>query len=350
MRELTGSLVKLNQQLQSFRDRIKEVGLTGPVLVSVNGRLDRELSDLREIEENLKVEVEGAFSVDIPKGAKIASPLWAFYWSQSESEAQLESKSKKIHVRVGAGSEFSLVQYFAGEPSDSGQRSKNSLKPSHYSFETQVDQGARLQVVQILEPPTGVKQLVQSQGEVARDGYLEEFVLSKGLGGSQVESSVDLNGENSEAQLNSLCVGENDQTFDQYSLVRHHSPQTRSGQVSKGVLGGQSQASFNGKIYIALDAQMVESFQMNKNLLLSRNARVHSKPELEVHADNVKANHGSATGQLSAEQLFYLTSRGIEPGTARHLLIDGFTKELVERMSDVGLRQWVYSQLNRDLL
>jgi Fe-S cluster assembly protein SufD len=121
-------------------------------------------------------------------------------------------------------------------------------------------------------------------------------------------------------------------------VIHHLSADTTSDQISKGILSGNSKGVFTGKIHIHPQAQRVNSGQINRNLLLSPKAQIHSQPQLEIFADDVKCSHGSTTGQMSDEELFYFEARGIRPEKARTLLAHGFALEVVNKIKNKELK------------
>ena len=132
--------------------------------------------------------------------------------------------------------------------------------------------------------------------------------------------------------------------------MRHLKPHGRSRQLYKGVLKGKSRSVFNGKIYIEKDAQQIDSNQLNNNLILSQGAEADSKPELEVYADDVKANHGSAIGRLDEDQLFYLMSRCLSKAEAVQYLARGFVRDVSLHLQSRALRaeaeKWILTQFS----
>jgi len=115
-------------------------------------------------------------------------------------------------------------------------------------------------------------------------------------------------------------------------VIDHRQPRCTSHQLYKGILDGKSRAVFNGKVFVRHGAQQTDAQQTNKNLLLSNEARVDTKPQLEIFADDVKCAHGAAVGRLDEDELFYLESRGIRPTLARNMLIYGFAEEVIEKI------------------
>jgi Fe-S cluster assembly protein SufD len=140
-------------------------------------------------------------------------------------------------------------------------------------------------------------------------------------------------GENVVSNLNGLYVPGEDQLMDSHTVVDHRKPNSESHELYKGVLLGNSTGVFNGKIFVRPDAQKTNAFQSCKNVLASTRATMNTKPQLEIWADDVKCSHGTTTGQLNDEALFYLRSRGISLGNARTLLLLAFVQEVIDRVT-----------------
>ena len=141
------------------------------------------------------------------------------------------------------------------------------------------------------------------------------------------------NGSNCDSNMNGISILDNNQFADNHTFVDHKQPYCRSNEMYKGVYLGNSKGVFNGKIMVRPDAQKIDAFQSNNNLLLSDSATIDSKPQLEIYADDVKCSHGCTIGQLDDEALFYLRSRGIGLREARAVLTYAFASEAVNNMS-----------------
>ncbi|MCZ6634871.1 MAG: Fe-S cluster assembly protein SufD [bacterium] len=171
------------------------------------------------------------------------------------------------------------------------------------------------------------------------------------LGGRFVRNDVHsrLAGESSESTINGLYVLGNDQHVDNYTLLEHAEPNSPSHELYKGVLGGNARAIFRGKIYVHRIAQKTDAYQSNQNLLLSNNARVNTKPQLEIYADDVKCSHGATVGQLDEAALFYLRSRGISSDRAYRILIQAFTGEVLDQVRSEPVRECLSQLMDRKL-
>jgi Fe-S cluster assembly protein SufD len=154
------------------------------------------------------------------------------------------------------------------------------------------------------------------------------------LGGGLVRNNVHpvLAGEGSECLINGLFVGDGRQHLDNYMHVEHASPHCGSRQFYNGILDGHAHGVFHGRIVVHKDAQKTDAKQTNRNLLLSDDAQIDTKPQLEIYADDVKCTHGATIGQIEENALFYLQSRGIDEVSARRLLLLAFASECLDRM------------------
>jgi Fe-S cluster assembly protein SufD len=168
--------------------------------------------------------------------------------------------------------------------------------------------------------------------DVARDATYVSQTVTLGARLSRYDLSVALNGEGGCAQMDGLALISGRQLADTHTLIDHAQPNGRSAQLHKTIVDGAAHAVFNGRIYVRPGAQLTDSSQQSRNLLLSDKATVDTKPQLEIFADDVKCAHGATVGQLDAEQLFYLVSRGLPERAARNLLTYAFGASVIERI------------------
>jgi Fe-S cluster assembly protein SufD len=150
-----------------------------------------------------------------------------------------------------------------------------------------------------------------------------------------------LAGEGGECLINGLFIGNGQQHMDNYMKVEHASPRCDSRQFYNGILDGKSRGVFHGRIIVHKDAQKTDAKQTNRNLLLSDEAQMDTKPQLEIHADDVKCTHGATIGQIDEEAFFYLRSRGLNEASARSLLLFAFASECLERMKRGSIRGYL---------
>jgi Fe-S cluster assembly protein SufD len=198
--------------------------------------------------------------------------------------------------------------------------------------EVSVEPNARVRHVRIQRESVKAFHIGSLAVRVARDAAYESTSIAFGARISRLNLAVEQAGEGARIELNGLALIGDRQLADTHSFVDHAKPNSSSRQLHKLIAGGHAHGVFNGKILIRQHAQKTDSAQQSRSLLVSGRAHIDAKPQLEIYADDVKAAHGATVGQLDAEELFYLESRGIDAAAARNLLTFGFAAEVVERI------------------
>lgn len=173
--------------------------------------------------------------------------------------------------------------------------------------------------------------------------------IGLGAAWARTDLVVRFAGPHAECDLKGLYLAGDKQVMDHHLDIDHGVPQCSSRETFKGVLYGKGRAVFDGRIHVAVDAQKTDAQLSNKNLLLSRNAEIDTKPQLEIHADDVKCSHGTTVGQIDPQMLFYLRSRGISAPLARRMLCLGFAGEIIEAVGPEPLREYVTEEVGRRL-
>jgi Fe-S cluster assembly protein SufD len=153
--------------------------------------------------------------------------------------------------------------------------------------------------------------------------------------------NVVLSDSNCEAHLNGLFISNGTQSVDNHTLIDHQMPHCESNELYKGIAKDKSVGTFNGKIFVRKDAQKTNAYQSSKNILMSDDATINTKPQLEIYADDVKCSHGTSTGKIDTEALFYLKARGIGEESARKLLLQAFAQELIDKIEIPSLQERV---------
>jgi len=149
---------------------------------------------------------------------------------------------------------------------------------------------------------------------------------------------ISVDGNNCETNLNGLYYLQADQHIDNHTTVDHKKPHCTSSELYKGILDGSATGVFNGKVFVREDAQKIEAFQQNNNVILSESASMNAKPELEIYADDVKCSHGSTTGQFDDEAIFYLRTRGVGEDNAKKLMISAFAEDVLKNITTEAIR------------
>jgi Fe-S cluster assembly protein SufD len=224
----------------------------------------------------------------------------------------------EIHVTIGAGAHLT-----------------NALG------EIRVGDNAQLHHVKLLMEGPAITHLSLLAAHAARDARLRTTLVSLGAGTARHDVVAALDAEGAECDLDGLYVAGDGQHVDNCTTVDHRKPHGTSRELYKGVLSGRSRGFFSGKVVVRPDAQKSDAQQKNDNLLLSADAEISSKPQLEIEADDVKCSHGTTIGQLEEDAIFYLRSRGIGPREAEALLTRGFAAQILEPIESAALRAHV---------
>ena len=178
--------------------------------------------------------------------------------------------------------------------------------------------------------------------EIKEDGQYEALCAQKGAHLSRQESCIKLLQKNAKARADGVYrLFSDTQVCDTTTNIMHLAPQTFSDQSVKGVAQKAGTGVFQGQIHIAKGAEQCEGYQLHRALLLDDKAEIDCKPELEIFADDVKCSHGAASGDLDQEQIFYLTSRGIDENEARNILIEAYLDEIINKIADIKIQNWI---------
>ncbi len=231
-------------------------------------------------------------------------------------------------IRLGKGARLTLVEISVGQ----GTYLLNTVAEIH------VGQGATLTHIRLQDEAATAFHVSTTYADVEAAGTYDSFTLNLGARLSRTEVHAQLTGPGAAAHLNAAQLLAGSQHADFTSVVGHTAPGCQSRQTVKNVLAGRSRGVFQGKIEVARQAQKTDGYQMNQALLLSPDAEVDSKPELEIFADDVKCSHGATVGELDAEQMFYLRSRGVPEAEARSILVRAFLAEALDAVADETIR------------
>jgi len=296
------------------------------------GRLPTQLGGLVDAKRHPFAALATAFLDDgawlrVPRDAGAEQPIHLVFVSAPGTEPALVNP--RVLVQAEPGSRLTLIQDHVSVGNAAGF--------SNVVTEIEVGAGASVDYVLIQREPDHrfhVSNLAVTQ---ERDSRFSAHTLC--LGGALVrnDASVLLAGEGAECRLDGLFVAAGRQLVDNHTLVDHAVPHCTSRETYKGIVGGEARGVFRGRILVRPDAQKTSAQQSNPNLLLGAGAEVDSKPQLEIHADDVKCSHGSSVGQIDAEAFFYLRSRGLSAETARDLLTRAFAQEILRALPTPAL-------------
>tara|TARA_B110000116_G_C16608186_1_gene478118 strand:- start:31 stop:855 length:825 start_codon:yes stop_codon:yes gene_type:complete len=270
----------------------------------------------------------------VGKNITVETPVRILFISNGDSSIMV---NPRVHIDMEMGSSIIFVEEHVG---DAASLFQNEAVYITLEKNSEIE---HIRVQSNSENTHNMANLHVKQMEVSRYNF---YQYSDGGNFSRSNIYVDLNGENSECNLNCLSLSRGNQHLDNSIIVNHNSPYTYSSQVAKSVLFDKSTGVFNGRTVVQKDAQKIVAHQSNKNLLLSKSAKMNSNPQLEIYADDVKCNHGSTTGQLDEDALFYFQSRGIPKNEAFILLVSGFVSEVMEKIKFKPVKNYIDQKIN----
>jgi Fe-S cluster assembly protein SufD len=275
--------------------------------------------------------------LELDEGVRLEQPLHAlFVASGAESVA-----SPRIALRLGAGSSATLVEQYAAL--GSGASLTNAL------CEIDLGPGAALDHVKLQAESERAWHIASIIARQAGRSRLRSFSIAAGGRLARTEITAALEAEGAHCDLLGLYLAHDAQLVDHHTWIDHAAPQTTSRELYKGILGDRARGVFRGRVHVRPDAQQIEAEQSHRSLMLSDDAAVYARPQLEIYADDVKCSHGNAIGQLDLDALFYLRSRGIPEALARATLTAAFAREVLEELPletlrsdlDHALEQWL---------
>jgi Fe-S cluster assembly protein SufD len=271
---------------------------------------------------------DGAF-IYLPPGAVVEEPIYLTFAVAKLGDAPL-MWPRRVLVVAGRNSQATICDKYFGPP-----------RVAYFTSavtEIVLDEGAVIDHYKVQQEGDGAFHVATTQVRMSRSSNFRSHSIT--FGGKLTRNDINayLGGEGCECTLNGLYVGGGEQLIDNHTRIDHAMPHCASHELYKGILDGKARAVFAGRIYVHQDAQKTDAKQTNQTLLLSEDAVIDTKPQLEIFADDVKCTHGATVGQLDAESVFYLRSRGIGKDEARALLTFAFANDVVSRIKVEPLR------------
>lgn len=275
--------------------------------------------------------IHGGVFIFAEKGKLIDKPLYIYHLVGCQRNNMLSQPRSLVHIAPGA--QLQIVETYVSI----GQ--KESL--TNEVMEVIVEEGALFDYVKIQHDAIQSNHLGTTY--IRQIGKSVVHTVNLTFQGKLVRNNIQIIMEamHSEAYLYGLYVQDDKMHVDNHTVVDNRVPNCYSNELYKGVLTGHSTGVFNGKIFVREDAQKINAFQSNKNILLSETATINTKPQLEIYADDVKCSHGCTVGRLDEEGLFYLQSRGVSEGVAKALMLHSFMMDVLEQIKDVKLREYI---------
>lgn len=285
---------------------------------------------------------DGAFIV-IPPNVVVPDPILLVFISNPGAKPTISYPRTFVHA--GSGSQATLIESYICLTDTA--HSTNYL--TNAVTEIYADENAVIDHYKLNQESSAAYHIANTQIELQQNSNFTSHSIT--LGGLIVRNDINagLRAEGIECTLNGLYMGRDRQLIDNHTAIDHAMPHCNSHEVYKGILNGRARGVFNGKIFVREDAQKTDAKQTNKTLLLSNEASIHTKPQLEILADDVRCTHGATVGQLNADALFYLRTRGIGKEQARALLTFAFANDIVNRIKVEPVRIELERALLNDL-
>ncbi|MES2837528.1 MAG: Fe-S cluster assembly protein SufD [Bacteroidota bacterium] len=213
-----------------------------------------------------------------------------------------------------------------------------------------VNQNANLQHIKFEQSNKNLVVINNQETVQSKKSVASNFTITINGGLTRNNTCIRLNDEHIESHLYGVYVANNESIIDNHTLVDHRFPNCNSNELYKGIANDKATTVFNGKIFVRKDAQKTNAFQSNKNILMSDDATVNTKPQLEIYADDVKCSHGTSTGKLDENALFYLKARGIGELSAKKLLLQAFVNETCEPIQQEDIREYILNALHASIV
>jgi Fe-S cluster assembly protein SufD len=267
----------------------------------------------------------------VPDGKIVEKPVVIYFFSDART-TNVASQPRNLYV-IGKNSQVKIVEVFQslGE------------KASFTNIVTEVSLAPEAYVEYYKVQNEGGQASHIGTTQVNQQGKSHFFAGTASVNGGFVRNNLNivLDGEYCETNLYGLYIPDAKQHVDNHTVVDHAKPNSYSNELYKGIMNGRSTGVFNGKIFVRPDAQKTNAFQSNRNIILSNDASMNTKPQLEIFADDVKCSHGTTTGQLDEDALFYLRARGIGEDNAKALLMVAFAGDIINQIRIPALQHYL---------
>jgi Fe-S cluster assembly protein SufD len=268
----------------------------------------------------------------IPGKTVVTVPVSLYFINDTDISNNAVIQPRNLFL-IGADSEVNFIESFHSF----------GPEPSFVNIVTEIvlERNAKVKYTKINNESDKAYHIGNTQAYQSENSTFTSNTIT--FGGAMVRNNLNIviDGEGAEANMYGLYLLNGKQHVDNHTMVDHKKPNCTSNELYKGIIDGKANAVFNGKIYVRQIAQKTNAFQSNRNILLSNDATVNTKPQLEIWADDVKCSHGATTGQIDDEQLFYLRSRGLSKDSARSMLLYAFATDVFENVKFEGLKHYI---------
>lgn len=272
---------------------------------------------------------DGAF-IYVPDGKIIENAIHVIFLTTSDQK--IFSQPRNLFV-AGKNSQVTIIEHYISD--EEGIYFTNSVT------EIVADENAIVDHIKLQQESSKAFHIARMEVDQERSSNFSSHLISTGAVLSRNDFNARFNDEGGECMLNGLFMIKNEQLFDAHTMIDHAKPHCQSHEHYKGILQDKSKGVFNGKVMVRQDAQKTNAFQENNTILLSDDAVMNTKPQLEIFADDVKCSHGATIGKLNDEAKFYLKSRGIGEEAATAILIHAFASDVITSIKIPALRDYL---------
>ncbi len=318
---------------KQLSDAVSEKGIIIKNLSELTAQEKQLLASQANSESDALIALNTAFCqnglfLQIEKNNTLSKPIHIIYINNNQTIAVVNTRN---FIYAQANAQAQIIESFVN---------KGTQKIfSNFVSEKLIEENAHLKCVTFQNEGKLSYSVNANQVKVHRYANYQNHTFT--LSGELVRNNhqVVLADENCEAHINGLFVTNGTQLVDNHTLIDHQKPNCESNELYKGIANDKSIGVFNGKIFVRQDAQKTNAYQSSKNILMSDDATINTKPQLEIYADDVKCSHGTSTGKVDEEALFYLKARGIGDNSARKLLLQAFAQELIDNVAIESLSE-----------
>lgn len=360
---------------KSIIEKLSEYNFDANIVVIYNGYFSTELSKITEEKDNVFVgsftdayskgfdkvfeehfgryasdKVDGFTALNtsminsglfvyVSNGSSLSKPVMIINFIEDSETEIFANHRNLIVVEENGYAEVSEVYY------------ANGKKSSFSNVVTEIFLGNNAELHHDKIQNEGDKAFHVGTTQVEQKNHSRLYSMTVSWGGSLLRNNLNsvLNGEGIDCYFRGFYMTKGNQIIDNHTLADHAMPNSHSNEFYKGVLDEKGTGIFNGKIMVRQDAQKTNAYQTNKNILLTNEATINSKPQLEIFADDVKCSHGATTGQINPDEVFYLRARGISEGKAKKLLLSAYAHEIIDEMKNEELKKLLVKTLNKKL-
>ena len=301
----------------------------------LNGSFSEKLSDIALLPKEVTLQTEKLF-LHIPKNYKVPFPIYVVFLNSKKNDF---TSNMHMTILMDEKSEATFFEEHTAENADN--------YTANVFTEINLEKNARLTYYKLQNESLTATHLANVTVQQKQDSHATTFFVDNGGRLVKEALTVHLSERGAECYLNGLyLLSYNQQQVDNRIHVDHLVAHGKSSMIYKGILDKKSHAIFNGKVLVHPNAQQINAHQANHNLLLSTDAEVNTKPELEIYADDVKCTHGATVGQLDQDALFYLRSRGIEKNAALRLLTQAFVADMMTKIEQSAIQKHIREQVS----